>query len=155
MNRIVCRYTVFLFIYFPERLSFSSSPNLKRHSLDQASPYHNRSSSSLSHQPCGFLRPSSAQPGSHQRRRLSDNHFRGSVTSQTSSLHTALSELAGDVEVLISNLMNVYNLTKINNCLRRWWIWKMVRSSRTAPATHAATTIPVSRPSVRPLNHDF
>ena len=47
-----------------------------------------------------FLRPSSAQHQQQRRRRLSDNNFRSSGTSQTSSLHTALSELAGDVEVV-------------------------------------------------------
>jgi hypothetical protein len=47
-----------------------------------------------------FLRPSSAQHHQQRRRRLSDNNFRSSATSQTSSLHTALSELAGDVEVV-------------------------------------------------------
>ena len=71
----------------------SNSPSMKRHSLD-------RPASSLSYGQ-NFLRPSSAAHYGSGRRRLSDNNFhRTSVTSQTSSLHTALSELAGDVEVV-------------------------------------------------------
>jgi hypothetical protein len=70
----------------------SNSPSIKRRSLD-------RPASSQSHGN-SFLRPSSVQYN-YRRRRLSDNNFqRTSVTSQTSSLHTALSELAGDVEVV-------------------------------------------------------
>ncbi|XP_032788772.1 pleckstrin homology domain-containing family H member 2 isoform X2 [Daphnia magna] len=76
------------------RLSYmsSNSPSIKRRSLD-------RPSSSQSHSN-SFLRPSSVQYH-YRRQRLSDNNFqRTSITSQTSSLHTALSELAGDVEVV-------------------------------------------------------
>lgn len=70
----------------------SNSPSIKRRSLD-------RPSSSQSHGN-SFLRPSSVQYH-YRRQRLSDNNFqRTSITSQTSSLHTALSELAGDVEVV-------------------------------------------------------
>jgi hypothetical protein len=79
---------------FISRLSYmsSNSPSIKRRSLD-------RPASSQSHGN-SFLRPSSVQYN-YRRRRLSDNNFqRTSVTSQTSSLHTALSELAGDVEVV-------------------------------------------------------
>ena len=87
---------LYIFLSFFPRLSYlsSNSPSIKRRSLD-------RPASSQSHggNSC-FLRPSSAQY-QYQRRRLSDNNFqRTSVTSQTSSLHTALSELAGDVEVV-------------------------------------------------------
>ena len=87
-----------------DRLSYlsSSSAGAKRRSMDRpASSQGIGSYGSVSgggHQ-C-FLRPSSAQHHQQRRRRLSDNNFRSSATSQTSSLHTALSELAGDVEVV-------------------------------------------------------
>ena len=95
-DRDMVVFFIYIFLSFLSRLSYlsSNSPSIKRRSLD-------RPASSQSHggNSC-FLRPSSAQY-QYQRRRLSDNNFqRTSVTSQTSSLHTALSELAGDVEVV-------------------------------------------------------
>lgn len=64
-------------------ISSMSSPTLKRHSTERP----------CSQNSGGLLRPNAAAG-----RRYSE--FRISQTSQTSSLHTALSELAGDVEVV-------------------------------------------------------
>lgn len=87
----------------------SNSPSIKRRSYDRPASsqgyftgYLRPGSSASSSGPHSLPYPQPLTPQFH-RRRLSDNHYhqqRASLASQTSSLHTALSELAGDVEVV-------------------------------------------------------